>query len=129
MLKHSSKKILWLTIVLPSFLIGLVLSVVIFNKQQRKIENYFEVTFIDSRQAVVFWKTEKETIGFVKYGADKHKLSQISKQTSDVPSNVHAVVLNEIPLEGFYLSLHTEADSLFLWPEIHKISFNPGLIE
>lgn len=129
MSKHSSKKIFFLAIILPSFLIGLVLAVVVFNRQQRKIDNHFEVTFIDSRQAIVFWKTEKETIGYVKYGKDKRNLSQIAKQTSDVPGNIHAVVLEDIPLEGFYLSLHTENDSLFLYPEIHQISFNPSLIE
>jgi len=129
MLKKPSKKIFWLTLILASFLVGLALSVVIFNRQQRDLENYFEVTFIDPRQAIVFWKTEKESIGYVKYGSNKNDLSQTATQTSDVPSTVHAVVLNDLPLESFYISLHTDADSPFLLPEIKQITFDSSLIE
>lgn len=116
-------------ILLIAFLIGLLFAIVIFNKQQRSFDNHFEVTFIDPRQAIVFWTTPKETIGFVKYGKSENDRLQVAEQTSSVPGTIHAVLLTDIPLEGFYLSLHTKDDSPFLWPEIKKINFDPTTIE
>jgi len=127
--KISLKKSIGAIILLMAFLIGLVFAIVIFNKQQRSFDNHFEVTFIDPRQAIVFWTTAKETIGFVKYGKDESNRSQSAEQTSSVPGTIHAVLLTDIPLEGFYLSLHTKDDSPFLWPEIKKINFDPTTIE
>lgn len=128
-LKISLKKGIGFIVLLISFFLGLVLALVIFNKQQRSFDNHFEVTFIDPRQAIVFWTTAKETIGFVKYGKDEANRSQVAEQTSSVPGTIHAVLLTDIPLEGFYLSLHTKDDSPFLWPEIKKINFDPTTIE
>lgn len=108
---------------------GFVLALVIFNKQQREFNDHFEVTFIDPHQAIVFWTTPNDTIGFVKYGPSEANRSQTAEQTSSVPGKIHAVLLADIPTEGFYLSLHTENDSKFLWPEVRKINFDPTTIE
>ena len=128
-LKISVKKSIAIIVLLFAFLIGLICAIVIFNKQQRSFDNHFEVTFIDPRQAIVFWTTPKETIGFVKYGKSENDRSQTAEQTSSVPGTIHAVLLTDIPLEGFYLSLHTKDDSPFLWPEVKKINFDPTTIE
>lgn len=127
--KASLKQKIIVAIVLVAFAIGLAFSLVIFNKQQRKFDNHFEVTFIDPRQAIVFWTTPSETIGFVKYGSSEKNRSQTAQQTSSVAGKIHAVLLTDIPTEGFYLSLHTENDSKFLWPEVKKINFDPTTIE
>ena len=126
--KISAKQYIFLLVIILAFVVGLILSVFIFNKQQRSFDNHFEVTFIDSHQAIVFWTSEKESIGFVKYGENKTNLSKLAEQTSDKASKTHAVLLSDIPLEGFYLSLHSKSDSLFLFPEIRKINFDPTQI-
>ncbi|AKM81797.1 MAG: hypothetical protein UT13_C0001G0840 [Candidatus Pacebacteria bacterium GW2011_GWF2_38_9] len=112
-----------------AFITGLLLSIFIFNKQQRQIENHFEVTFVDPHQAIIFWTSEKESIGFAKYGESETNLSQVAQQTSSVPGTIHAVLLTDIPADGFYLSLHTDKDSPFLWSEVKKINFDPTKIE
>lgn len=127
--KISLKKSVGMIVLIIAFLIGLLFAIVIFNKQQRSFDNHFEVTFIDPRQAIVFWTTPKDTIGFVKYGKSENDRSQVAEQTSSVAGTIHAVLLTDIPLEGFYLSLHTQDDSPFLWPEIKKINFDPTTIE
>lgn len=127
--KSSLKQKIIVAIVLAAFAIGLAFSLVIFNKQQREFDDHFEVTFIDPHQAIVFWTTPNEAIGFVKYGSSEVNRSQTAQQTSSVPGKIHAVLLTDIPAEGFYLSLHTENDSKFLWPEVKKINFDPTTIE
>jgi hypothetical protein len=127
--KTSLKQKIIAVIVLVAFVIGLAFSLVIFNKQQREFDNHFEVTFIDPHQAIVFWTTQDDTIGFVKYGSSESNRSQVAQQTSSVKGKIHAVLLADIPAEGFYLSLHTENDSKFLWPEVKKINFDPTTIE
>lgn len=126
--KIPLKQKIFILILVVAFIGGLVLSLFIFNQKQRSVENHFEVTFLDPHQAIVFWTTENETIGFVKYGKDASNLNQKAEQTSDTPGNIHAVLLTEIPIEGFYLSLHTQHDSPFLWPEIRKVNFDPSKI-
>lgn len=125
----SFKKKLIILVSLFTFVGGLFLSVYIFNKEQRKIDDHFEVTFLDPHQAIVFWTSQKDTVGFVKYGAMENNLSMVEYQTSSVAGTAHAVVLNNIPSGGFYLSLHTESDSRFLWPEVKRIEFDPTTIE
>lgn len=127
--KISLKQKLIAIVILVAFTIGLAFSLVIFNKQQRSFDNHFEVTFIDPHQAIVFWTTPNDTIGFVKYGPTESDRSQTAHQTSSVAGKIHAVLLADIPAEGFYLSLHTENDSKFLWPEVKKINFDPTTIE
>lgn len=112
-----------------ALLLGLGLSLVIFNVQERKKDKKMEITFIDPHQAVVFWKTDYKTIGTVKYGSTKNNLDMSASQTSSQPSEVHAVVLNDIPTEGLYISLHTQSDRWFLLPETIQITFDPTTIE
>ena len=127
--KKKLKIALILILILLALLSGLFIALVIFNKQERQEDNHFEVTFIDPRQAIVFWTTSEDTIGFVKYGSSEKALSKEAQQTSSVPGKIHAVLLTEVPIEGLYLSLHTKDDHRFLWPEVKKINFDPTTIE
>jgi flagellar basal body-associated protein FliL len=127
--KMNFKVGLLIVVVFLALLSGLFIALLIFNKQQRQEDNRFEVTFLDPRQAIVFWTTTNETIGFVKYGSSENDLSQTAEQTSSVPGKIHAVLLTDIPTEGLYLSLHTDDESRFLWPEVKKINFDPTTIE
>lgn len=98
------------------------------TKQATQYENsqeeFFEVAFVDARQAVIFWKTDIETIGFVRYGTQKNKRDQVMYQTSSTPGYIHAVVLEDLPLEGVYISLHHDNESTFRRPRVHYVVFD-----
>lgn len=112
-----------------AFVVGLGISVWLFNYLENQKPDYFEVTFVEPRQAVVFWKSEKATLGYVRYGTNKLSLDKRADQTASTPSEIHAVVLEDLPLEGVYVSIHTESDSIFRWRTPVFISFDPTKIE
>lgn len=127
--KKFPKVVIWGLFLLTCLVIGLLISVVIYNKIEQQKETFLEVTFVTPRQAIVFWKTEHKAIGYVKYGANKKNLDMIAHQTSSVPGFTHAVILDTIPLEGLYISIHTESESPFLWERPLEIQFDPTTIE
>lgn len=120
-MKLQKKQLFLLTII---FLVGMAISIFIFNNQKQDRNSNLEITFIDSRQALVFWKTENKTIGFVKYGEFEKSLDKKVYQTSSEPGKIHAVVLEDIPIEGVYISLHNESDSPFLFSKTQRIFFD-----
>ncbi|MDQ5951537.1 MAG: hypothetical protein QG639_818 [Patescibacteria group bacterium] len=120
---------IWAIGVGAAFVIGLLISVVTFNWLARKEASPPEITFVTPRQAILFWQTEKPSIGYVTYGTNKYQLNQRVEQTSSVPSVTHAVVLDDVPLEGMYYSIHTTADSTFLWPSVYQMHFDPTTLE
>ncbi|MFZ1721748.1 MAG: hypothetical protein WAU07_04535 [Microgenomates group bacterium] len=127
-IKIWPKKI-WFLVVFFAFIIGLVFAFAVFNQRHHAKEINLEVTFVTPRQAVVFWKTDHPTIGFIKYGATKNNLDKISYQTSSESGEIHAVVLDDVPLEGLFISVHNESDSAFIWPKVLPITFDPSTIE
>lgn len=112
-----------------ALLLGLVLSVVVFNTMERKKDLKVEITFIDPRQAVIFWHTDHPTVGFVTYGERKNSRPHRAEQTSSVPGQVHAVIINDVPLDGLYFTIHSTSDSTLYWPEVRQIHFDPTTIE
>ncbi len=118
----KSKK-LFLVIFLTLAILGFVFYVFSINKESRKMEIYNEVTFMGPRQAVIFWKTKEETLGFVKYGETRFRREGIETQTSSEPGETHAVFLENIPLEGLYISIHNESDSFLIFPKVFKIQY------
>lgn len=82
----------------------------------RNSHHNIEVTFIDPRQAIIFWQTDQETTGYVRYGNNRWLLSKVAEQTSSQPSYVHAALLDELPLEGIFLTVHNHS-SWFPWPQ------------
>ncbi len=115
--------------VIAAFCVGLLVALALFNKMHNAKDIKLEVSFVTPRQAVVFWKTEKPTIGYVKYGSHKNNLDQISQQTTSAPSEIHAVIIDDVPLEGLFISVHNESDSMFIWPKVIPITFDPTTIE
>ncbi len=116
-------------IILVSLIIGLLLSVFIFNYIENKKNNFLEITFVQPHQALIFWKTDHETIGYIKYGTKKNNITNKVEQTSSTPGEIHTVVVDGIPLEGTYITLHNESDSVFLWKKPLFITFDPSTIE
>lgn len=112
-----------------AFVLGLGVSVWLYNDLENRKDTKVEVTFVEPRQAVVFWKTEKPSIGHVLYGENKHGRSMRAEQTSSTPSEIHAVVLENVPLDGFYISIHTDTDSPFFWPTPRQIKYDHTTIE
>jgi hypothetical protein len=98
--------------------------VFVINKQHRKMSVYRDVTFINPRQAIIFWKTDRDTLGHVRYGVRRYSRKNIELQTNSEPGEVHVVFLEDIPLDGIYVSIHNDSDTFLLFPEIFKIQFN-----
>jgi len=93
------------------------------NKDARKLEAYTEVTFINPNTAIVFWKTEKDTLGFVKYSEKKFGDKKRVNQTSSEKGKIHAVYLENLPLNGVYLTKHSEEDGFLVFPKIELIKY------
>ncbi len=114
-------------VLLPSIVLGLVIgligALVVFNYQQQSLDRQLEVTFLSPRQALVFWKSEVPTLGYVRHGAQPFWRNSTEYQTSSEPGVIHAVMLDEVPLEGLHISVHTEADSPFYWSKVQKIQY------
>ena len=106
-------------------LMGLVFMWWIFNKQLRSVERNFEVTFVSPHQAIVFWKTESQSIGYLKSGEKKYPRQTKTYQTSSEASNIHAVFLENIPATGLYISLHNDDDHPLYLAEIIYIDYQP----
>jgi hypothetical protein len=130
-LKRRQQRIHKLYIVVASvaLLVGLSLSVLIFNYRERNIDRHLEVSFVTPRQAVVFWTSDHRTLGSVQYGTAKNNRKHTATQTSSTPDTIHAVVIDDVPLEGMWLTIHTESDSLFYRPKPVFVTFDPTLIE
>ena len=118
----EKKKILVFSALLV--IVGLGLVIFFINKEHRKLSIYRDVTFVNPNQAIIFWKTEDETIGYVKYGEKKHKRENVELQTTSQEGETHVVFLDNIPPEGLYISIHNGSDSFLIFPEILKIQFN-----
>lgn len=112
-----------------AFLIGLASSLFIYSAMINRQEVFFEVTFVEPRQAIVFWKTERKTLGHVRYGTQAYRRNQVAQQSSSTPEQIHAVVLSDVPLDGVYLSLHDDSQRFVLWPKVRFIKYEPNYNE
>ncbi|GIK83823.1 MAG: hypothetical protein BroJett025_04450 [Patescibacteria group bacterium] len=129
MKQHQLKPRQLRIIIIISLLIGLLLSILIFNYTENKKNNFLEITFIQPHQALIFWKTDHDTIGYIKTGTKKSNVTNRIEQTSSTPGEIHTVVVDGVPLEGIYITLHNESDSRFLWKKPLFITFDPSTIE
>lgn len=128
--KNKSKKLTYKQmfiggVVLVAFLLGLVGAVIIINHQMKDQNQHVEVTFVEPHTALVFWNTKNETIGYVKFGTESNSLDQIAYQTSSQPGQAHAVILENVPLEGYKATLHNESDPPFLFSKAIDVVFIP----
>lgn len=111
---------------LIAFCLGLVAALWLHTLQSRSRFDNFETTFITPQQVVIFWKTKKPTVGYIKYGAKANERSTIVKQTSSEPSEVHAVMLDQLPSEGVYISIHEEGEGALIFPMIRHVRYQSG---
>lgn len=94
------------------------------NKEARSLDKYSEVTFVSPTQAIIFWRSEDSTLGYVKYGDSKWKLNQIETQTSSESGTIHVVFIENIPLDGIYISKKSEKENILIFPQIEHIKYD-----
>lgn len=123
-LKEKRKKHILIGIIALSLISILFIYVYFVNRKHNEIYRYNEVTFITPNQVLIFWKTEEDTLGYIKYGERKYRRDTIQTQTSTQPGEVHAVLIEEVPLDGIYISIHNDSDSFGILPKIFKVEFN-----
>ena len=112
-------------VILTGFVMGLLVVVFIFNWQQYHRSNRVEISFLDSRTALVFWTTDHKSIGYIKYGTKKSNLNQSEPQTSSLETEIHTVVLEKIPTEGIYVQFRSNKDHpLLLWHKTQHIVYD-----
>lgn len=125
--RFGFKYILWAVIGVVGLIIG-VIAVQIYNAQQDLInfDDHFEVTFMEPQTALIFWHTKQPDVGYIKYGSNKFNLNQRADQTSSEPAIVHAVIIEQIPVEGVYISLHSLKESKFKLKKPIQIKYDPS---
>jgi hypothetical protein len=119
----KKRKILVLIILLFIILLPALL-ILRINSSAREMEKYTEITFVSPNQAIIFWRSDEESLGYIKYGEEKRKRNETELQTSSDESLIHVVFIENIPPEGIFISKHTEKDSFFLIPEIQHVQYD-----
>lgn len=113
-------------------IVGIILlgvSIWVVNKNAHKLDKYSEITFVSPTQAIIFWQSEDQTLGYVKYGESRWKLKQTETQTSSEPGTIHVVFLENIPLEGIYISKRNEKENIFVFPKIEYIKYDSNQLD
>jgi len=114
-------------LVFTSIIFTLVLIIALFvyreNMNERSMEQYTEITFIAPNQALIFWKTQHEALGYVSYGSTRFGKKTVVPQTSSEPSTIHVVILEDIPIEGTYIQKNTETKPFWIYPQTTFISY------
>lgn len=131
-IKHLKKKLanvqknkMIIVSIICLFIFGLILAVGINNYLFKDRNQNLEVTFADPHTAVIFWTTQNNTISYVKYGESESNKDMQAYQTSSVAGTSHAVVINDIPKNGIFYSLHNESDPPLLLTKTLFLKFNP----
>lgn len=127
--KTKTKQAILISIAVAAFLIGLALALLLVTTRARARLMNVEVTFLSPQQALVFWKTPTPSVGFARYGLSRSERSTTIAQTSDQPSDVHAVMIEDIPPDGVYVSLHDAGESRWIIPEVHHVQYHEEELE
>lgn len=128
--QKSTKLIVFITVAVLAFVVGIICTLWYQNEQARARFQNVEVTFLTPQQAIVFWKTpERLSVGFARFGTTSANRDQTVDQTSSEPSEVHAVMLEDVPPDGLYLSIHEPGESRWLMPDIIPVKYSPELLE
>jgi hypothetical protein len=122
--KRFNTKITVIVIFVILIIVSFSTFVVLKNKTYRQMEVYTEVTFLSPTQALIFWKSKDETLGYVKYGDKKYGHKNVELQTSSEPGEVHVVFLENIPIEGIYIQKINENDSFLIFPPVQYIKYD-----
>ena len=123
-IKIKNKKIFLIITVVLLILLSFSSYIYFLNRDARKYEEYTEITFVTPTQAIVFWKTKEDTLGYVKYGQRKFRRKERENQTSSEEGKIHVVFLENIPLEGIFLTKHSENDNVLIFPKIEYIKYD-----
>lgn len=100
--------------------VGYVISI---NVAASKLEKYTEITFITPSHALIFWKSDKESLGYIKYGDSKGHIKNIELQTSSEKGLIHVVLLDNIPIEGMYIKKYIEGENILIFHKVEKIKY------
>jgi len=103
--------------------------VLLLNILSRSMEKYTEVSFVTPTEAIIFWKSKKSTLGFIKYSERKFGKYKTVLQTSSEPGEIHVVFLENIPTEGIYIKKYNEGDIFLIFPQIQHIKYNSNTDE
>ena len=113
------KKILFVISII-GLMLGLVVGIFVPERMGNAVVK-IDITPLNARQAMVFWSTKKPAIGYVRMGAKSFWRPTKILQTSSEANVIHAVLLEELPLEGVYLSVHTESDPWYQTATVYSI--------
>ncbi|MDX9739325.1 MAG: hypothetical protein RBT33_03125 [Candidatus Dojkabacteria bacterium] len=124
-IQFKKKYIIIIAIIL--IVISFITTVFVINIKARELERYTEITFISPTQAIVFWKSKEETLGYIKYGSSKVFLKETVLQTSSEPREIHVVFLENIPIEGMYIRKYNEGESFLIFPKTEYIKYDSNI--
>ena len=121
----KTKKILLIGISLVLLLtIALGLTALAENRKSREFDKYSEITFVSPTEALIFWKTKNDTLGYIKYSSKRWGSREIALQTSSEEDVVHVVFLENIPVEGIYIWRINEDDPFWIIPKTEFIKYD-----
>ena len=120
--KKNKKAYLFLGGVLV-ILILIISPMVLINLKAREMEKYTEVTFVTPNDAIVFWKSEEETLGYIEYSYTKYGKKSTVIQTSSEKGQIHVVFLENIPKEGMFIRKINEGDSFLIIPKVLHVKY------
>ena len=127
MKKFQFKKKYIIIVAIILIVISSVTALYVINIKARELDRYTEVTFISPTQAIVFWKSKEETLGYIKYGSSKIFLKETVLQTSSEPREIHVVFLENIPIEGMYIKKYNEGESFLIFPPTQYIKYDSNI--
>jgi len=107
-------------VILVLAFVGYVISI---NVAASKLDKYTEITFITPTQALIFWKSDRESLGYIKYGSSKGNIKNTELQTSSEKGLIHVVLLDNIPIEGLYIKKYVEDENILIFHKAEKIKY------
>ncbi len=124
---NKKKRIVIISII---SLLGIFLTFfILVNISSRSMERYTEVSFVTPTEAIVFWKSKKNTLGYIKFSEKKFGKKTTALQTSSEPGYIHVVFLENIPTQGVYIRKYNEGDMFFILPRVQHIKYNSNTDE
>lgn len=112
-----------------TLVLSFIIIVILLNKSYASMEKYTEVSFVTPKEAIVFWKSKKNALGYVKYSDKKFGKYTTVLQTSSEPRNIHVVYLENIPTKGIYIKKYVEGGFFLIFPKIQHIKYNSNTDE
>lgn len=112
------------------FIVLLIISIILFFVYLKKINHdymdsrYIEVSFTNPTQAIIFWRSDSDVIGYVKYGKELKPLDNIEYQTSSDPNQTHAVIIDNVPIGGYYYQIYEDPINPLINPEILELKYS-----